>query len=142
VFSPEGDRIAFDRDGQIIVKDLTGAGTERSLGAGVYPHWGGARTAVGPALRSTALRYRKGKIAVKVACTGTATCRGTLRIRKGKTTVGSKRYRVVGGRSATVTVKPSRRGARALGARRSQTVSVEIEPSTGATSKKSLTLRR
>lgn len=140
VFSPEGDRVVFDRDGQLIVKDL--AGGERSLGAGVYPHWGGARTVVGPALRSTTLRYRKGKIAVKVACTGTATCRGTLRIRKGKTTVGSKAYRVAGGKSGTVTVKPSRRGARTLGSRRSQTVTVELKPSTGAATSKALKLRR
>jgi hypothetical protein len=108
----------------------------------VYPHWGGARTVTGPSLRSTALRYRKGKIAVKLACTGTATCRGTLRIAKGKKTIGSKAYRVAGGRSGTVTVKPSRRGARALGSRRSQTVSVQLKPSTGAATKKALKLRR
>jgi hypothetical protein len=142
VFSPEGDRVAFDRDGQIIVKDLTGAGAERSLGAGVYPHWGGARTVVGPELRSSALRYRGGKIAVRIACTGTAACRGTLRIRKGKTTIGSRAYRVSGGKTGTVTVKPSRRGARALGSRKSQTVSVQLKPSTGDAVTKSLKLRR
>ncbi|MBE2315807.1 hypothetical protein DVA67_007455 [Solirubrobacter sp. CPCC 204708] len=142
VFSPEGDRVAFDRDGQIVIKDLTGAGTERVLAAGSYPHWGGARTVVGPALRSSSLRYRGGKIAVRVACTGTATCRGTLRIKRGKTTVGSRAYRVAGGRSGTVTVKPSRRGGRALGSRRSQTVSVQLKPSTGEAVTKSLKLRR
>lgn len=140
VFSPEGDRVAFERDGQIVIKDLAGA--ERVLAPGVYPHWGGARTAVGPTLRSTALRYRKGRIAVSVACTGTAACTGTVRIRKGRTTVGSRAYRVAGGKSASVTVKPSRRGARALGARRTQTVSVELKPSTGAATTKALKLRR
>ena len=84
VFSPEGDRVAFERDDQIVIKDLTGAGTERVLAAGVYPHWGGARTVVGPTLRSTALRYRKGKIEVKVACTGTAACRGTRADQEGQ----------------------------------------------------------
>jgi hypothetical protein len=142
VYSPEGDRIAFDRDGQIVIKDLTGAGAERVLGAGVYPHWGGARTAVGPALRSTTLRNKRGKIAVRVACTGTVACRGTVRIKKGKTTVGSRSYSVAGGKTGTVTVKASRRGARALGSRRSQTVSVELKPSTGTAVKKSLKLRR
>lgn len=143
VFSPEGDRVAFDRDGQIVIKELTGAGAERVLGAGAYPHWGGARTAVGAALASTpTLRYRKGKIAVRVACTGTAACRGTLRIKKGKTVVGSRAYSVAGGKSGTVTVKPSRRGARALGTRRSQTVSVQLKPSTGAAVTKSFKLRR
>jgi hypothetical protein len=140
VFSPEGDRVAFERDNQIVIKDL--AGGERVLAPGVYPHWGGPRTVIGPALRSTSLRYRKGRIAVAVACRGTATCRGTLRISKGKTTVGSKAYRVAGGKSATVSVKPSRRGARALGSRRSQTVSVQLKPSTGAATTKSLKLRR
>jgi len=140
VFSPEGDRVAFDRDGQIVIKDL--AGGERVLAPGVYPQWGGARTVVGPTLRSTTLRYRKGKIAVGVACTGTAACRGTVRIKKGKTTVGSRAYRVAGGTSGTVTVKPSRRGARTLGSRRTQTVSVELKPSTGNAVTKALKLRR
>ncbi|RKQ93411.1 hypothetical protein C8N24_3277 [Solirubrobacter pauli] len=142
VFSPEGDRVAFDRGDQIVIKDLTGAGAERVLAPGVYPHWGGARTVVGPALRSTALRYRKGRIAVSLRCTGTAACKGTVRIKKGKTTVGSRAYRVAGGKSGTVTVKPSRRGARALGSRRAQTVSVELKPSAGATVKQALKLRR
>ena len=142
VFSPEGDRVAFERDGQIVIKDLTGAGAERVLAPGVYPHWGGARTVVGPTLRSTTLRYRKGKIAVQVACTGTAACTGTVRIKKGKTTIGSRSYRVAGGKSGTVTIKPSRRGARSLGSRRAQTVSVELKPSTGDAVKKSLKLRR
>jgi hypothetical protein len=142
VFSPEGDRVAFERDGQLVIKDLTGAGAERVLAAGVYPHWGGARTVVGPTLRSTTLRYSKGRIAVKVACTGSAACRGTVRIKKGKTTIGSRSYRVAGGTSGTVTIKPSRRGARALGSRRTQTVSVELKPSTGDAVKKSLKLRR
>jgi hypothetical protein len=140
VFSPEGDRVAFERDGQIMVKDLSGG--ERVLAPGMYPHWGGARTAVGAALRSKSLRYRRGKIAVKLACAGTATCRGTVRIKKGKTTVGSKAYRVAGGTSRTVTVKPTRRGARALGSRRSQAVSVELKPSTGKATRQSLKLRR
>ena len=142
VFSPEGDRVAFERDNQIVIKELTGAGAERVLAPGVYPHWGGARTVVGPTLRSTTLRYRKGKIAVKVACTGTATCTGTVRIKKGKTTIGSRSYRVAGGKSGTVTIKPSRRGARSLGSRRSQTVSVELKPSTGEVVTRALKLRR
>jgi hypothetical protein len=142
VFSPEGDRVAFEREGQIVVKDLASGGAERVLGPGTYPHWGGARTPVGPALRSSALRYRGGKIAVRVACTGGSACRGTLRIKKAATTIGSRAYRVVPGKTATVTVKPSRRGKRELGSRRSQTVLVELKPSTGESSRKSLKLLR
>ena len=97
---------------------------------------------MGAALRSSSLRYRGGKIAVRVACTGGEACRGTLRIKKGSTTIGSRAYRVAAGKSATVTVKPSRRGARSLGSRRSQTVSVQLKPSTGETVTKSLKLRR
>jgi WD40-like Beta Propeller Repeat len=36
IFSPDGDRVAFERDGQIVVKDLAG-GAERVIGPGVYP---------------------------------------------------------------------------------------------------------
>lgn len=141
VFSPEGDRVAFERDDQIVVKDLA-SGAERVLGPGVYPHWGGARTVVGAALRSSSLRYRGGKIAVRVGCTGGEACRGTLRIKKGSKTIGSRAYRVPAGKTGTVTVKPSRRGRRTLGTRRSQTVSVQLKPSTGEAVTKSLKLRR
>jgi len=141
VFSPEGDRIAFERDGQIVVKELDG-GAEKPLGAGVYPHWGGERTTVGAAVRSRSLRYRRGRIAVRVACTGTETCRGRLRISKGSRTLGSRNYRVRAGRSATVAVKPSRRGRRTIQARRSHTVRVQLKPSTGDTVTRSLRLRR
>ena len=141
MFSPEGDRVVFERDDQLVVKELTG-GAERVLGPGTYPHWGGARTVVGAALRSSSLRYRGGKIAVRVGCTGGEACRGTLRIKKGSTTIGSRSYRIAAGKSETVTVKPSRRGARSLGSRRSQTVSVQLKPSTGATVTKALKLRR
>jgi hypothetical protein len=138
-FSAEGDRVVFERDDQIVVKDLAG-GAEHVLGPGTYPHWGGARTAA--LVRSSTLRYRAGKIAVRVACTGTQACRGTLRIKKAATTIGTRAYRVAAGKTGTVTVKPSRRGRRALGSRRTQTVSVQLKPSTGAPVTRSLKLRR
>ncbi|WP_320669454.1 hypothetical protein [Patulibacter defluvii] len=138
VFSPEGDRVAFERDGKIVVKDLAG-GSERTIATGVYPFWGGAR---GPAtaIASTSLRYRKGRIAIKLRCGGGTTCRGSVRIKKGRTAIGSRSFTIKAGRSATVAVTPSRRGRAAI--RRRQTVTVTVAPRTGKTATAKLTLRR
>jgi hypothetical protein len=93
-------------------------------------------------VRSSALRYRKGRIRVTVRCAARASCRGTLNIRKGKVAIGSQAYRVRAGASAIVSVKPCRRGRRALATRRRDTVTVELKPSTGDVVSRKLTLRR
>ena len=90
---------------------------------------------------SSTLRYRGGKIGVRVVCAGAQACRGTLRIKKGSTTIGCARI-ASRRRPGTVTIKPSRRGARALGSRRTQTVSVQLKPSTGEVVTRALKLRR
>ncbi|ADB48743.1 TolB family protein [Conexibacter woesei] len=46
-WSADGTQIAFDRAGQIVVKDLA-SGAERVVAQGVYPFWGGARTVPAP----------------------------------------------------------------------------------------------
>lgn len=140
VFSPEDDRVAFDRAEQIVVKDLA-TGAERTLGPGVYPFWGGARTAVAT-IASRTLRYREGRIRVTVRCAAGEPCRGTLRIAKAKTTLGSRAYRVAAGRSASVSIKPSRRGHRTIARSRTHKVTVQLKPSTGAATSRKLTLRR
>jgi hypothetical protein len=96
VFSPEGDRVAFGRDEQIIVKDLE-TGAERVIGPGVYAFWGGARTIplrIADTLRAGALR--KGKAAVRIACGGACSVRASREV--GKTTA----RRLGLGRSRTI----------------------------------------
>jgi hypothetical protein len=140
-FSPDGSQVAFvSADGWISVVPTDG-GTARKLVQGTSPAWGGG-DGPGPAVRSTRLRVRRGKVAVKVACSGSEACRGTLRIKKGKRTLGSRSYRVSAGRRATVSVKPSRRGAKTIARSRSHTVSVELEPRGGSVIATKLDLRR
>jgi hypothetical protein len=80
MFSPEGDRIAFERDGQIVVRDLAG-GAERVIGQGVYPFWGGARTVpvrVAKTLAVSALRRRGAS--VRVGCATACRVRASLAV--------------------------------------------------------------
>ena len=53
------------------------------------------------------LRIRGGKVRVRMTCGGDAgaACKGTLKIRRGKVTLGSKRVTLAAGRTATVTVR-------------------------------------
>jgi hypothetical protein len=140
-FSPDGSQVAYSSaDGWIYVAPTAG-GTARKLVQGITPGWGGG-DGPGPAVRSTALRLRKNKVAVKVGCAGSAVCKGTLRIKKGKTTLGSRAYRVAAGRRATVSVKPNRRGARTIARSRSLTVAVELKPRGGGVIAARLKLRR
>jgi hypothetical protein len=140
-FSPDGSQVAFATpDGWIAVVPTEG-GTARKLVPGSSPAWGGG-DGPGPAVRSTKLRMRKGKVAVKVACAGREACRGTLRIKKGATTLGSRAYRVSAGRRATVSVKPSRRGARTIARARSHRVTVELKPRGGSVIATKMKLRR
>jgi hypothetical protein len=79
-FSPEGDRVAFDRDGQIVVKDLAG-GAERVIGPGNYPFWGGSRTLpvrVAGTLR--ARKLRKGRVAARVDCPAKCSVSASLQV--------------------------------------------------------------
>jgi hypothetical protein len=79
-FSPEGDRVAFDRDGQIVVKDLAGGG-ERMIGPGNYPFWGGSRTLpvrVAGTLR--ARKLRKGRVAARVDCPAKCSVSASLQV--------------------------------------------------------------
>jgi hemolysin type calcium-binding protein len=91
---------------------------------------------------SKSLRYRKGRIAVKVRCPRGAACRGTLRIRKGKRTIASGRYRVVAGKSKTVRLKPGRKGRAILRRARRHRVVVELRPRGGSPVRARRTLRR
>ena len=105
-FSNEGDRVAFERDGQIVVKDLA-SGAERTIAPGVYPFWGGART---PALRVpetvSARALKRGRAAFRVDCA--AACRVRASLRVGRAT--ARRLRL-GGRRTIATASGSRERA-------------------------------
>jgi DNA-binding beta-propeller fold protein YncE len=94
------------------------------------------------ALTSSRLRYRSGRIAVTVSCRASRACRGTLRIAKGKTTIGARSYRIKAGKRATVRLKPSRRGRATLRRSRTHRVTVQLRQSNGRTVSRALTLRR
>jgi len=146
-FSPDGKEVAYGgADGWIYVVPTAG-GTPRRLVQGLSPTWGGGvalrgGSSSGPALASKSLRYRKGRIAVKVRCEGSSTCRGTVRIQKGKVKLGARAYRVAAGKSGKVSVKPSKRGKRIIASASEQKVTVLLAPKAGKTVSKKLTLRR
>lgn len=83
VFSAEGDRVAFERSDQIVVKDLV-SGAERTIGPGTYPHWGGPRTAPRPRVARTlrARALRSGRAAVRVSCPRACRVQAALEVRR------------------------------------------------------------
>jgi hypothetical protein len=156
-FSLEGDRVAFERDGQIMVKDLAG-GAERVIGPGVYPFWGGSRTvqapAPEPAPMSDSVRARStrgGRVLVRVTCSGACRIRASLRISPATARrLGLGRRRTI----ATASGSRSRAGTSSLRLRvlrkavvaRSYkaTLTVSINPAEGPTTRvtKALRVRR
>jgi hypothetical protein len=80
VFSSEGDRVAFERDGQIVVKELE-SGAERVIGPGVYPFWGGARTLPLRVAKSLSARaLSNGRASFRVECPGACRLRASLEV--------------------------------------------------------------
>ncbi|MQA74929.1 MAG: hypothetical protein GEU88_11410 [Solirubrobacterales bacterium] len=141
VFSAEGDRVAFERDDQIVIKDLAD-GSERAIGPGTYPFWGGPRTDAdaGVSLGSKRLRYRRGKVKVKITCEAAEDCRGKLSIRtakrvkvgdKGKRkakrlTIAKDNYRVTAGDIDSEKVRPKGAGRRLLEQKRGGSIKVKV----------------
>jgi hypothetical protein len=140
-FSPDGTSVAFHGADGWIYTVPTAGGVPRRLVQGLFPSWGGG-DGPGPAVASTVLRARKGKVGVKVACGGAEACSGTLRIKKGSATLGRRAYRVAAGRSATVNVTPTSRGKRTIARSRRHKVTVELRSRSGSTIRTTLTLRR
>lgn len=131
---PRGFGLAFDGQDRLIVG--TGRG---GVQGGVYVYrWGPD----GPVVASTSLRYRRGRVAVQVSCGATSRCRGTVRIAKGSAVIGSRSYSVAASKRATVSVKPTSGGRRALARGRKHRVTVRLKPRSGAAVSKKLTLRR
>lgn len=78
-FSYEGDRVVFERGGQIVVHDL-GSGAERVVAQGLYPFWGGARTRLVRVAKSLRARtLRKGAV-VRVRCIKACRVKAALKV--------------------------------------------------------------
>jgi hypothetical protein len=138
VFSPEGDRVAFERDGQIVVASLDG-GAERVLGAGVYPDWGGPRLTVAATLAPRALRRG---VPIQAGCAAACRLRATLQVerrtarrlklRKGRTIAKASGARTSAG-TATLRLRATRAARSRLDRVRAYraTLRVTVTPSGG-----------
>jgi hypothetical protein len=160
VFSFEGDRVAFERDGQIVVKELA-SGAERVIGPGVNPFWGGTRSRgtrsggtrslpvrVARTLRVRSLAGRGAPVRVKCSsgCRVSASlqvARGTARrLGTGRTIAKASSSRSRAG-SARLLLKATPRVAARLGRVRSYaaTLRVTVRPRGGAAMRATVALR-
>jgi hypothetical protein len=139
--SQQGDRVAFERDGTIVIVDVA-TGVERVVGPGVYPSWGGTPRTPGVAeVAAKRLRYKSGRIKLPVACSGSEECRGKATLAKAKKTYAKARYSVAADGSRTVGLKPTKLGKRRLRGDGKVTVIVTLEPADGASVRAKVTLR-
>lgn len=140
-FSPDSRHVAYvGSDGWIRVVATRGGGSRR-LVRGVSPAWGGG-AGPGPALAGRSLQQRDGRVPVAVRCNGSAACRGTVRLAKGRATLGSAAYRISAGRRATVSVPLTARGRDVVAGARSHAVSVRLQLRGGGAVTARATLRR
>jgi hypothetical protein len=140
-FSPDGKEVAYSgADGWVHVVP-TGGGPARRLVKGLGPTWG-AGEGPGPAVGSAPLRYRQGRLLVELRCAGKAPCRGTLRVKRGKLTLGARPFRVKAEKSATVRVKTTGKGEDRLEQSLPKRVTVQLKPRGGRWVTKRLALRR
>jgi hypothetical protein len=140
-FSPDGRSIAFESPDDAIAVVPTAGGTPRRLVAGAMPSWS-AGAGPGPHVAAKKLRYRNGRIPVTLRCEGRARCAGVIRIAKGATTIGQRRYRIAAGRSARVAVRASARGRRAIARSRRLRVVVRVTPRGARPTSAKLLMRR
>jgi hypothetical protein len=146
-FSMEGDRVAFERDGQIMIKDLAG-GPERAIGPGVNPFWGGSRT-LAPVQAADTVRARSlrgGRVLARVTCSGACRIRASLRVSPATARrLGLGQRRTIATASATrpragtsnLRLRAVRKAARSYAA----TLTVSITPTTGPATRVVRTLR-
>jgi hypothetical protein len=148
VFSAEGDRVAFERAGRIVVKDLA-SGAERVIGAGVNPFWGGARSL--PVRVSRTLRTRTLRAGAPVRVTCTRACRVSASLRVARSTarrLGTARTiaKASGERSrggtATLRLKATRAAAARLGRASAYRATLRVTARPGGTVTVPLRVRR
>lgn len=140
-FSPDGRTIAYQSADGWIALVPTAGGPSRRLVRGTMPTWS-AGAGPGARLSATRLGYARGRVAVPLRCDGRAACAGAVRIRKGRATVASGRYRLAGGRAAKVAVTATRRGRALLAKARRHTLAVTVAPRGGKATTATATLRR
>lgn len=129
-----------------------GATSAGSSGGGRTDATGSSASTV--ATVSRRLNLRRGRIALRIRCRATTTCRGTARVRtvarmkhRGErrvTTIARGRYRVTPGRTATVRVRVSPAIRRTLGRRPARTIATRVTTmprADGERSTRRLTLR-
>jgi hypothetical protein len=101
-------------------------------------------------IRKGTLKAKRGKVRIRVSCPKSASgsCKGTLRLRSGKRTLGSKRYTVAAGKAKTVTVTLKKSARKLLNRKKGKKMRVTISAtSTDASgvvrrSSRRVTLRR
>ena len=106
-FSPDGERIAFERDGAIYVISSTGGpGGERRLTAGTMPTWGGGADAPAPALSGLRVAGTQRGTSVTAQLTvGRADSTVSAVLRAGRATAGALTRRHVAAGRKTISVK-------------------------------------
>jgi hypothetical protein len=142
--SQEGDRVAFERDDQIVIVDVA-TGAERVVGPGVYPSWGGTRSQAGgnnaaASVRGTSVKVKAGKIKVKIACAGLGECAGNATLGKGKAVFAKKTYAVTAGKTASVKLKLTKAGKKRFARDGKVKLTLSLRGN-GATVKKKVTVR-
>ena len=142
--SQEGDRVAFERDDQIVIVDVA-TGAERVVGPGVYPSWGGTRSEQGggnavASVRGTKAKVKGGKVTVKVACTGLGECAGKATLGKGKSVLAKKTYAVAAGETGKVKLTLTKAGKRRFARDGKVKLTLSLRGN-GATVKKRVTVR-
>jgi hypothetical protein len=150
VFSVEGDRVAFERAGRIVVKDLA-SGAERDIGPGVYPFWGGTRSVPVRVARTLRTRALAGAGApVRVTCAGACRVSASLEVARGtarRLGTGRAIARASGSRSragtAKLRLKATRKAAARLGRASSYRAAlrVTVRPRGGAAMKTTVAVR-
>jgi hypothetical protein len=148
-FSAEGDRVAFERGGEIVVKDLA-SGAERTIGAGVYPFWGGPRSLPVRVARTLRVRALGAGAPVRVTCASACRVSASLRVaRRTARRLGTSRTiaKASGSRSRAGTAKLRLKATRKAGARLGRvssygaTLRVAVRPRGGAAMTTTLALR-
>jgi len=92
-------------------------------------------------IRSTVLRRRGRRVGVAVTCLTRTRCAGRVRVRRGGRLLAGGRYVVAAGRRATVRVRLTAAGRRALRSARSVRVRLTVDPAAGRTVARTLRLR-
>ena len=142
--SQEGDRVAFERDDQIVIVDVA-TGAERVVGPGVYPSWGGTRSQQGgedatASVRGKSLKVVVGKIKVKIACTGLGECAGAAVLVKGASVLAKKKYAIAAGTSDSVRLKLTKAGKKRFARSGKVRLTLALKGN-GTTIKKKVTVR-